>query len=456
MSLHPLTLSQRANDQLDAAANSPPLYPAFAGASWSEETPEGFVNAGLAENSLMHDWLREFWQREGSLQIDHTDLTYSTSVLGSDRLFESLSRYFNAYFKPFYPILPKHIATSNGLGPMIEKIAAVISDPEDAWLVPAPYYNAFKADLGASQVRIASVQIPLEQYGTLAEVELVDAELERRRREGVEQKIKAILVTNPHNPLGFCYSREVLLAYCRLAERWNLFLVSDEIYANSVYDSADLPNAPTFTSVLSLDVHNDAGCDPARVIVLYGMSKDFGANGFRAGAMVCQHNLRFMQALATNARGMRMGSPSQILWSALMDSDDLPLYLSQNRLALSRAYAYLTAWLKAHNLPYVPANAGHFVVVDLRKYVAAVERGDEGRQGTGENLRFEDEIAFLNRLVDNGVFLGPGTSYACPSPGYFRLTFSIRRKELEVALERIETVCGLPPRAIEISGNCPE
>jgi hypothetical protein len=36
-----------------------------------------------------------------------------------------------------------------------------------------------------------------------------------------------VLITNPHNPLGFCYSREVLLAYCRLAQRWNLFLVSD-------------------------------------------------------------------------------------------------------------------------------------------------------------------------------------------------------------------------------------
>lgn len=49
-----------------------------------------------------------------------------------------------------------------------------------------------------------------------------------------------------------------------------------------------------------------------------------------------------------------------------------------------------------------------------------------------------------------------GFSYACADPGYFRVTFCIRRKELEIALERIETVCGLPHKAVEISRSCPE
>lgn len=62
--------------------------------------------------------------------------------------------------------------------------------------------------------------------------------------------------------------------------------------------------------MLSLDVKKDAQCDPARILVLYGMSKDFGANGFRAGAMVCQHNDKLLQAISANAMTMRMGSPT--------------------------------------------------------------------------------------------------------------------------------------------------
>lgn len=85
----------------------------------------------------MHDWLVTFWQQEGALAIDHTDLTYATSILGSKRIFKSLARFFSSYFDPLVPVEPTHIATSNGLSPMIEHIAAAISDPEDAWLIPA-------------------------------------------------------------------------------------------------------------------------------------------------------------------------------------------------------------------------------------------------------------------------------------------------------------------------------
>ncbi|TKA55526.1 hypothetical protein B0A53_02702 [Rhodotorula sp. CCFEE 5036] len=445
------TLSKRATAQMEATAKSPLFSAIFRtfGNQWSEENPEGIVNAGLAENSLMHDWLTRFWERQGSLRIDHTDLTYGTSILGSDRLFKALSTYFQTYFNPLEPVLPKHIATSNGLSPMIEHVAAVIADPEDAWLIPAPYYNGFVPDLNAtSQVRIASVHVPHEKCNTLAEVELMHAEMERRERDSEKQKITALLLTNPHNPLGFCYSREVLLAYCRFAERWNLFLVSDEVYANSVYDAPDVPSALPFTSVLSLNVKKDAECDPARILVLYGMSKDFGANGFRAGAMVCQHNDKLLQAISANAMTMRMGSPTDILWSALLNSDELPSYLARNQRVLSRAYTYLTTWLQAHHLPYTPANAGHFVLVDFRKHVEAIadervlEKGEEpGRRETDaeESGRFKHEIVLLNRLVDGGVYLGPGFSYACADPGFFRVTFCIRRKELEIALERIES-----------------
>ncbi|GAA6039808.1 hypothetical protein NBRC10512_000769 [Rhodotorula toruloides] len=413
---------------------------------------------------------RTFGNQAGSF-----DLTYGTSILGSDRIFRALASYFSAYFEPVFPVEPKHIATSNGLSPMIEHVAAVISDPEDAWLLPAPWYNGFVADLTAtSQVRIASVAIPAGKNGTLDEVEAMEAEMQRRKREGVKQKITAVLVTSPHNPLGFCYPREVLIEYARFAQKWSLWLVMDEVYAKSVYNGN--PHGRPFVSILSIDVLREADCDPSRVLLLYGLSKDFGANGFRGGALVCQYNEQFMAALASTAMPMRMGSPTDILWSALLESPELPDYLAMNRQALSRAYKYVTAWLAAHDMPFTPANAGHFVLVDFRAHIGQVRLDTEadgsidgplgsvdeadssaGRRNDEEEAgQFEQEIAFLNKLVDAGVYLGPGFSYACPEPGFFRLTFSIRRMELEVALGRIERVCGLPEKAAELSKEYPQ
>ncbi|GAA5824944.1 hypothetical protein JCM11251_006033 [Rhodosporidiobolus azoricus] len=484
MQLHGPGLSLRAEAQLESGAQNPllgALMKTFSNQYDKEKNPKGVVNVGLAENvcspspplqlfyvasfpclasklmlsrpqSLLHDWLIAFFERQGTLKLLHTDLTYGQSILGSNRIFSALSSTYARFFNPVTPVKAEHICTSNGVSSMIEHLAACTADEGDCWLIPAPYYNGFTMDLNAtSKVGIASVQIPEGQHGELGEVEVLEKELQRRAMDETLPKVTAVLVTNPHNPLGFCYTADVLLEYCRFAERHNLWLIVDEIYALSVFDSHDLDSPRPFTSILSVDVFKEAGCNPARVVQLYGMSKDFGANGLRAGNLVCQHNPKLVGALASTAMPMRMGSPTDALWSALLNSPELPTYLSMNRRALSGAYAYLSAWLRAHNIPYRPANAGHFILADFRTLVSP----SEGKGGQRQ-LSKEQEIAFLNRLVDEAlVYFGPGFSYEVEPYGFFRLTFCIRRPDLEVALSRVEKMCNLSSKALELSKQYP-
>lgn len=125
-------------------------------------------------------------------------------------------------------------------------------------------------------------------------------------------KTRAVILCNPHNPLGFNYPRETLIAYAKFCQKWDLHLFSDEIYALSQFENDDLSSTSAgghvkegstttlhngrdtvgekrirkkegFVSMLSIDVRKEASCDPARVHVLYGASKDWGLNGFRIG-----------------------------------------------------------------------------------------------------------------------------------------------------------------------------
>lgn len=137
------------------------------------------------------------------MKLEHTDLTYGKSILGSERIFSTLSNFYSRYFSPLVPVKPSHIATSNGMSPMIEHLATVISDEGDGWLLPTPWYNGFKNDLEATaKVQIVSVEIELGQEGELDEVKALDREMQRRMDQGVEQRIAAVLIANPHNPLG--------------------------------------------------------------------------------------------------------------------------------------------------------------------------------------------------------------------------------------------------------------
>lgn len=92
--------------------------------------------------------------------------------------------------------------------------------------------------------------------------------------------IKALVLANPHNPLGRCYSRTVLEECLRFCNTRGIHFVSDEVFALSTFECPDLPDATHFTSALSLDAAA-VGCDPSRVHVIWSMSKDFGSSGIK-------------------------------------------------------------------------------------------------------------------------------------------------------------------------------
>lgn len=143
--------------------------------------------------------------------------------------------------------------------------------------------DGFDTDLGVrAKVRPVGVDVGPDPTGP-STLGALERELLRLKSEGIATR--AVILTNPHNPLGFNYPRETVAAYCRFCEKHDLHLLSDEIYALSQYQNEKAQGAPQFTSVLSLDVVKEAGCNPARVHVIYGMSKDFCANGLRVGEL---------------------------------------------------------------------------------------------------------------------------------------------------------------------------
>jgi 1-aminocyclopropane-1-carboxylate synthase len=121
---------------------------------------------------------------------------------------------------------------------------------------------------------------------SLAGVERHEEALLKAEQEGV--KVKGLLLCSPHNPLGRCYSREVIEAYLVLCQKYKIHFIryvaiilqyepvsltasSDEVYAKAVFPTNDVPDPVPFTSVLSIEV--EKFIDPSLVHVLYGMSK---------------------------------------------------------------------------------------------------------------------------------------------------------------------------------------
>jgi len=101
-------------------------------------------------------------------------------------------------------------------------------DDGDEIIIPEPFYanyNGFAVNAGVKVVPISS---SIEDGFALPAI----SEFEK----AITPKTKAILLCNPNNPTGYLYSREELEVVRDIVLKHDLFLISDEVYREFVYD----------------------------------------------------------------------------------------------------------------------------------------------------------------------------------------------------------------------------
>lgn len=396
----------------------------------ADANPDGFVSLGAAENTLMQPELLD--HMHAHMRVPPAALTYGD---GRQRLKAAVARFLNRHLHPClhpcHPVEPAHLLVSNGVTPAVETMSWAVANPGDAILIGRPYYGTFPADVGKrTGVELLPVDFgPVDLMSVAAVVRFDDAIATARRRG---QRVAAILLTHPHNPLGRCYGRDALVAYMELCQRHRFHLVCDEIYALSVFDDGPEP----FHSLLSID---PAGLiDQSLVHVLWGMSKDFVANGLRMGFTVTQHNERLRTALQAVFEFSWTSSLSDLVTANMLEDDAwVAGYLRENRRRLSCHHAKVVDWARRHAIPCaLGGNAGFFVWVDLG--------AAHGRHHDRPDADLDRAV--LDSLVAHKVFLSDGVRFGAEKPGWFRIVFSRDADYLDLGLRRIaDAVEGRPP-----------
>lgn len=391
----------------------------------------------------MHNEQRAYYNSQFSL-VD-TDFTYGTDLSGSMRLAKALANFVsdpNGAFKPLTPIEPRDIVFGAGVTALIDMTVFHIGDSGDGILIPAPFYAGFNRDISA---RCGIVPIPAfvdqDDYFGPTSIDILEKMLQQYEAKGTN--ICAVILCNPHNPVGQCYPRETILGYAQFCQKHNIHLISDEIYAYSVFATKDNPSPEPFVSVLSIDFQKEARCDPSRIHVLYGISKDFSCNGFRAAALISPYNRDLLAALKSTSLFMKIATPSAMLWSSILeDRKYFATFQQENIRRLQAAYAYTTTWLKFHEIPYTPSNAGHFLLADLRKFFSDKDLS-KSLSPLAEDGGMARDKALFERFIAKKVYLGTSSAFRHPVPGWYRITFATRKDYLVIGLARMEDALGL-------------
>jgi 1-aminocyclopropane-1-carboxylate synthase 1/2/6 len=118
------------------------------------------------------------------------------------------------------------------------------------------------------------------------------------RTRAAGRAVRALALTSPHNPLGLVYRPDELAGIAAACARLDLDLISDEIYANSVFGGRP------FVSALNLPADV---IDRRRVHVVWGFAKDFGLPGFKVGVLHTRH-----PAVRAAARELAQRGPARM------------------------------------------------------------------------------------------------------------------------------------------------
>jgi aspartate aminotransferase len=151
-----------------------------------------------------------------------------------------------------------------------------VADPGDEIIVFEPFYTNYNGFAVMSQLKLVPITTKVEDGFHLPDKQTIESK--------ITSKTKAILINTPNNPTGTVLNEEEMFLINSLCKKYNLYLLSDEVYREFVYDGK------VQISALSLPEIKD------RVIVMDSISKRFSACGARVGSII-SHNKLIMDRL---------------------------------------------------------------------------------------------------------------------------------------------------------------
>jgi cystathionine beta-lyase len=281
-------------------------------------------------------------------------------------------------------------------------LAAVLafSDPGDGIVLQLPAFPPFREMVTATGRRI--IPMPLRpQNGRYAiDIDELEASLDRQAR--------VLVICNPHNPTGRMFDRQELIRLGKLAVARGMVIVSDEVYADLVFDNHR--HVPMGT--LPSDIAD-------QTVTLSSAMKSFNMSGLRCGiihfgsaALQSQFHARIPAKL--------LGAPDVVgIMATIAAWEESQPWLAAVATKLQAARDHLGARLQTEmpSARVIPPEAGYLAWIDF----------------SGLNL---SESAFRHFLA-RGVALSDGEAFDSACANFGRLNFATSRLLLDRIIDRM-------------------
>ena len=303
---------------------------------------------------------------------------------------------------------PSEVMVTVGGKHALYNLFQCLVDEGDEVIVPAPYWVSYPEQIELAGGVCVTVPAGPEQGFKITPEQL---------RAAITPKTTILLLNSPSNPTGAAYTAEELRALASVAVEHRLFVISDEIYADLVYDGFEFRSFPTLLPGLR-----------DRVAVVSGWGKTYSMTGWRMGWVAAPEQL--IRAM-TNLQSQSTSNPAAMCQMAALE-------------ATRGSHAFLGEWVRRFDqrrrmfvtglnaIPGIvcPMPQGAFYVFpDVRGVLDLMWRGAP----LGTSLRLAELL-----LEEARVAVVPGEPFG--APGFIRLSYATGDAQIEEGLRRIAAV----------------
>jgi len=308
-------------------------------------------------------------------------------------------------------VKPNQIIVTNGGKQAVYQAFQVLIDDGDEVLVPAPYWTTYPEAIKLAGGRQVDVFAGADQ-GYKVTVEQLEA--------AYTAKTKALLICSPSNPTGAVYSKEELTAIGNwVASKENLWVITDEIYQNLVYEGIRAYSITELVPELQ-----------DRTIMVNGVAKSYAMTGWRLGWMIAPDDAAKAIGNLQSHLTSNVSNISQRAAIAALTGDQEPV--KQMLAAFDRRRKLAVSELNKIDGIMTPNPQGAF-------YVYPDVSGLLGKTWAGKTINTSLELADL--ILDEAeVAMVPGEAFG-PS-GYLRLSYALGDDQLLEGIQRLQKLFG--------------
>ncbi|NLL92921.1 MAG: pyridoxal phosphate-dependent aminotransferase [Clostridiales bacterium] len=330
--------------------------------------------------------------------------TKYTAASGIKELKQAICDKFKEFNKLNYE--PDQIVISNGGKHSLTNVFTVLCNPGDEVIIPAPYWLSYP-----EIVKLAGGE-PVIVYGGKEQGYKVSVE---QLKAAITDKTKALILNTPNNPTGMIYTEEELREIADFAVENDIYVVSDEMYENLVYNGQKHVSIASFNEEIY-----------KRTITVSGLAKSYAMTGWRIGYTGSSKEIA---KLMGSVQSHQTSNPNSIAQKAAVEAltgDQSTVKMMIEEFDKRRQYMY-DRICKMKYVSTLEPNGAFYVFIDVHDVLEKSYKGN----------KIGDTSEMARILIEEfNVAVVPCADFGFPE--HIRLSYAIKIETIDKGLSRIE------------------